>query len=279
MDREKGPVFVFSDSCPCTSPVSRIPADRVLDRLDRLVAVCDYPGAARHLDFWLAEARAVGDLRGEFTVLNEMMGVYRKMDEGAKALDCAEAALALIPVLDIGDTVGAGTAYVNAGTVNEACGRSEKAIACFEEAMRIYDAGLGETDPRRGGLYNNMALSLTGLGRYEEARRYFLKAVDVMRRAPRGTLEEAITLLNLANTAEAELGFEEAEEEITDLLSRAEGLLTSPFPERDAYYAFVCEKCTPTFRYYGWFRTADELTGEAEKIRAAEKAEMREDTP
>ena len=35
---------------------------------------------------------------------------------------------------------------------------------------------------------------------------------------------------------------------------------------RIGYYAFVCEKCTPTFEYYGYFLTAEALKETAEKI-------------
>ena len=37
---------------------------------------------------------------------------------------------------------------------------------------------------------------------------------------------------------------------------------------RDGYYAFVCEKCAPTFDYYGWFAEAEKLNGEAARIYA-----------
>ena len=35
---------------------------------------------------------------------------------------------------------------------------------------------------------------------------------------------------------------------------------------RDGYYAFVCEKCAPTFDYYGYFLIADDLNERAKAI-------------
>ena len=43
-------------------------------------------------------------------------------------------------------------------------------------------------------------------------------------------------------------------------------LLDRPGLPRDAYYAFVCEKCAPVFDYYGFFRTAQALRARAEAI-------------
>ena len=39
---------------------------------------------------------------------------------------------------------------------------------------------------------------------------------------------------------------------------------------RIGYYAFVCEKCAPTFEYYGYFLAAESLRETAERIYAAE---------
>lgn len=245
-----------------------IPVVRMREKLDTYVNRRDYDGAARHLEYWLAEARAAGDGRGEFVVLNEMMGVYRKKGDRDRALQSADAAVALIEVLDNGNTIGAGTAYVNAGTVCDCFGLPEKALSHFEAAKAVYENSLPPEDERLGGLYNNMALALADLGRYEEAFSFYEKALAVMELQPKGKLEQAITYLNMANAAEAMRGFEAAEEEINDYLRTAEALLSDPALPRDGYYAFVCEKCAPTFGYYGWFLTASELRQTSEELYA-----------
>ena len=255
----------FNQSCRC-APEDTIPMDRVRTRLDEYVGRRDYAGAAWHLAYWLAEARALRDTRGEFAVLNERMGVCRKMGDGPGALQSAEEALALLPVLQNEDSIAAGTAYVNAGTVSDCFGDPETAIARFEAARRIYEASLAPEDERLGGLYNNMALALTDLGRYGEAEAFYRKALAVMERQPSGQLERAITWLNLADLAAASLGPEAAEERIAADLRTAEALLADPTPPRNGYYAFVCEKCAPTFSYYGWFGTASELQAVADRI-------------
>ena len=92
--------------------------------------------------------------------------------------------------------------------------------------------------------------------------------MEKMAAVPNGVLEQAITCLNIANAEEAEKGMEAAEPRIFELLDKAYDLLNTPDVTHDGYYAFVCEKCAPTFAYYGYFMDAEELTKRAEAIYA-----------
>ena len=240
---------------------------RVTEKLDEYCNRRDFAGAERHLDYWLAEARQTGDRRAEFLIQNERMGFYRKQDRQDEAISCAMAALGLL------DAVGeqssaAGTGYVNVGTVYENFAMHSEAIPYFEKAREIYERELPPGDSRLAGLYNNMALALAATGRFDEARALFERALEIMEGKPNGPWEQAVTWLNLADAAEAELGYEAAEERIQLCLERAERLLAGSESERDGYYAFVCEKCAPGFDHYGWFACARELRERAERIYA-----------
>ena len=57
-----------------------------------------------------------------------------------------------------------------------------------------------------------------------------------------------------------------AEQHINDCINRARELLDTPGIPHDGYYAFVCEKCAPTFGYYGYFLDEAEYRGRAEQI-------------
>ena len=50
-------------------------------------------------------------------------------------------------------------------------------------------------------------------------------------------------------------------------MEQAEKLLNSEAVPRDAYYAFVCEKCAPVFGHYGYFMQEAELNRRAKGIR------------
>ncbi len=259
--------------CPfCTEqfekepPVHSIPVDRVLGKLDEHLGANHYVEAERHLLYWLEEAKAGHDKRGEFMIRNELMGLYRKRGRKNKALENAKEAIDLIAAMQIEGSIGAGTAYVNAATVYKAFGNPEGAMPLFEKAREIYEKELKEGDGRLGSLYNNMALALADLKRYPEANDYYRRAVEVMGKVENGALEQAITYLNMANAAEAERGLEDAAEDIAEYLDRAEALLETPTVPRNGYYAFVCDKCSSTFGYYGRFLYEQQLKERAKNI-------------
>ena len=248
---------------------------RVMEKLDEYTARKDYAGAERHLEFWLGEARLGNDKRGEFAVRGEQIGFYRKRGEEVKCFACVDEALRLLSELGYENGISGATCYVNCGTACQAFGRYEDAMAFFEKARGIYEEHLGGSDARLGGLYNNMALTLVSQGRFEAARNCYEQALDVMEQVKGGAPERAITLLNLANAAESELGLEGAEDRIEELLDKAEWLLDNCDPREHpelsdhihpGYYAFVLESCAPTFSYYGYFLAAQRFRERAEEI-------------
>ena len=247
------------------SGVKPVPLQRVIEKLDEYTRRRNFGGAKRHIEYWLAEARAVGDKRGEFSLLNERMGFYRKQGRRAKAYESAEAALALIGAVGA-DSIGAGTCYVNCGTVYDNFEEPERALSMFEKAQEIYERELPADDPRLGALYNNMGLACAALGRFGEADTLFRKALGVMEGVP---ADQAITWLNMCDTLAAERGESEAEEPIQRYLESAARCLDDESAPRDGYYAFVCSKCAPGFDHYGWFAYAGELRERAERIYAA----------
>lgn len=262
------PEDYLEPACPlCMNQhaVKRIPLERVAEKLDEYMGRQDFAAARRHLTFWLAEAESHGDKRGVFGVHSEWMGFSRKMGEGEEAIAHAKAALALLP--EVGEnSIAAATVCINAATVYQAFSQPKAALPLFERAQEIYRRELSPTDERVGGLYNNMALTLVSLGRYGEAHELYKKALSIMAQAENGALEQAITYLNMANAVEAEHGLEKAEAKIAQYLDTAAALLDEPSLPRNGYYAFVCEKCAPTFDYYGFFLCANDLKQRARVI-------------
>lgn len=246
--------------------IKPIPQQRIIEKMDEYMSRRDYAGAERHLLYWLEEAQLGGDKRGELLLRNELVGHYRKVGERDKALANGDAALALLRELDFDGTVSAGTTYTNVATACNAFGENKRALALFEKARAVYESSPRTAPELLGGLYNNMALTCAAEGRFDEAFALYEKAMDVMATVPGGALEQAITCLNMADATAARKGMEAAEPEINALLDRAWDLLNDPSAPRDGYYAFVCEKCAPSFSYYGYFLAADELTKRAEGI-------------
>lgn len=260
-------------SCSCEAGVFEnpdrvrpIPKERIVSKMNEYMSRRDYDEAERLLKYWMEEAKLGSDLRGQLFLRNEMIGHYRKRGKREEAFSCIEEALRLLSVLEMENTITAGTTYVNAATACQAFDEAGRAYELFLKAERIYETTDGVSPELLGGLYNNMALTCTALQRFSEARSRYEKAMKVMADVPGGRLEQAITCLNLADLEKAEAGMEQGEQKIFALLDRAAELLEDPEAPKDGYYAFVCEKCAPVFSYYGYFRVAERLSRQAEEI-------------
>jgi len=235
--------------------------DRILGKLDEYLNKNDYASAERHLLYWRGESKQKGELRTELLVENELIGLYRKLGRRDDALDAVTSALDIIEKLGARDQVGSATVYLNCATAYKAFGEAEISLSLFLMAREIYEKELQPNDTRLAGLYNNMGLTLVDLGQFDEAKELYRKAV----RLASGTLDEAITYLNLASAVDTEKGLLDSEEEIGEYLDIAENILEN-YPKRDGYYAFVCEKCASVFGYYGRFLYEKELKERAETI-------------
>lgn len=243
----------------------RMQISRVLARLDSHLSKNDYETARTYLADRLAEADALGDTDARLLLLNESMGLYRKLGRQREAIGFAEAALAAAEEQQDAAPVTAATTRINAATVYKAFGQAARALPLFCAAKDTYERYLPSDDARLGGLYNNMGLALVDEGDFREAERVYALAVDTMKRTRDGAPELAVTYLNMADAAAKEHGIEAAEAEVSRL-SEAAWTLLDAYPHRDGRYAFVCEKCAPVFGYYGYFAYEAELSARARRI-------------
>lgn len=243
-----------------------IPLNRVLEKLDLLLAKKDFLNAEQHLRVWLKEAEAVGDQRGMLSIYNELIGFYRKQNMEAEGITAIGNALQLCVSLELDNTVIGATTKINAATAYKAFGKAEEALPLYQKAKQTYESELSANDDRLGGLYNNMALTLAELKQYHEAEAMYQNALQVMQAQKNGEAEMAITWLNLADLAVAELGLLESENKVNDYLKKAEALLETPSLPKNANTAYVFEKCAPVFGYYGYFWTEKKLLKKAEEI-------------
>lgn len=258
-------------ACPlCDDPykVQSIPQQRIIEKMDEYMSRRDYAGAEKHLLYWLEEAKMDRDLRGELMLRNELIGHYRKVQNKEKAFENIDAALQLLQDLDFEGTISSGTTYVNSATACNAFGDNERSLRLFEKAKAVYESASGVQPALMGGLYNNMALTCAALGKYKEAMALYQQASEAMSRVESGELEQAITCLNMADTLEKMSGMDQNENRIYELLDQAYDMLKESHGADEGYYAFVLEKCAPTFAYFGYFMAAEELEQKAAEIYA-----------
>lgn len=246
--------------------VTRIDAGRMLTKLDEYFSHNDYDGAQRHLRYWLGEAEIGNDKEGELLIRNECMGLYRKIGKKDEAYENLEKAVALLDEIGLEGTEIYGTTLLNAATVLKTFDESEKALDYYKRAEAAYEKRLEKGDRKFAGLYNNMGLALADLKRFDEALNCYEKAKNIMSAISDGKLDEAITYLNMADLYREQYGLGDGAESIAQCVEKAEELINDESTERNGYYAFVCEKCAPSFLYYGYFAFAEELKERAKKI-------------
>ena len=249
-----------------TPEVKSVPQGRIIDKMNEYMSKNDYVGAERHLLYWLNEAILGKDRRGELMIRNELVGHFRKTGNRDGAYENAKAALSLLEQLGFEGDRSAGVTYINIATAYNAFGDNEKSLEIFQKAQEAFEQMATPESDLVGGLYNNMALTLSSLGRYSEALSYYEKALSFMEKVKNGELERAITYLNMADTFVASIGREAAENKVYELLDKAYELLNTDSVPKNGYYAFVCEKCAPSFSYYGYFTAAEEFTRKAKEI-------------
>ena len=250
----KEPACPFDFSMWTGEPEETVPIRRITEKSDDYLSRDDFTAAERHLLYWLRSAEAFRDIRGAFFLHNELIGFYRKTGDEGQAEKEISAALALTEDPRIGkDSTAAATLYVNAATAMKRFGHPERALPYFQRAELIYDRLLPDTDGRKGGLYNNMALALADLSRFDEAEGYFLLAVETMGKVQNGEQEQALSYLNLCDMLAL------SDPRIPEFLDLAEALLNTETLPRDSYYAYNCDKCAPVFEEYGRTEYAAEL--------------------
>ncbi len=245
-----------------SSAKGRIPVKRVIEKADAFFSKDDLAGAKRHLEYWEKEAVVLNDLSGELSVVNELLGLYRKNGDNANALRVIDRALKLVDNLGIADTVSAATVYLNAATTYKACGKFELALPLYEKTLRIYSENLDAYDERFGGFYNNYALALADAKQISEAEKCYLNAIKVMEKAENGKPDLAITYVNLAHLYESI----KSPDKITDCLFTAFNLLSDETNVKNGYYAYVLDKCAPSFKYFGYDKIADDMLKESKEI-------------
>ncbi len=183
-------------------PQGHIPMERIISRLDAMLEEQDYAGAGRLLLYWKAEAEALRDKQGELAIENELVGYYRKQKEKEKGLASVRRALALVEELEQGNMASGATILINCATAYKAFGMTEDAMPLYKLAEQVYMQVLPPGDSLFGALYNNMAVALVDLNRFEEAEAAYHSGLAAMEQIPGAEAEVSILRTNLAQMKE-----------------------------------------------------------------------------
>lgn len=171
--------------------------DKVLDELEQLFTL----GQMNRIEDFLKEQIEIAtkekDGNACLTLLNELIGFYRVTTRFPEALQTIEEIQALLVQMDLQETTGAGTSWLNIATLYRAMGRFQDAAACYKKAEAIYEKQLEPDDYRMAGLYNNYSLYYQETDHYELAVSYQEKALAVICRLPDTLVQQAVSHTNL----------------------------------------------------------------------------------
>lgn len=235
-----------------------------LKELDSYFAKEDLQGAEACALRWLDIARKHNDYAGESMIYNEMTGFYRRTGEKEKAFDAIRKGFETLDAFNA-DWRTRGMFFLNSATTMKAFGEAEKAMGYYDESENWFRGRLKNDDPVWAGFYNNKALALQDMKRYQEAEECFLTAVRLTETNKENALETAISLVNLAH-----LYYEtdNCDERINPLMERALEILDCPDYSGYVKYAFTCRKCAPSFGFFGFFLEEKKLNERADRIYA-----------
>ncbi len=237
------------------APIGRIPVARIIEKLDECYNKNDMIEASRLLFYWQEEAKVLKDLQGELSIVNELLGHLRKINDVEKGLLAIDKALFLIKNLDAENSVSSATIYLNIATTLKAFGKPNEALPLFDKAFSIYSKDLERNKPYLAGFYNNKALTLVDLKEYDGAIECYNLALDNLKFTDRELVDGAITFVNMAHLYNA-LG---NKQKTIDCLFSAFDFLNNEQNENNGYYAYVLSKCAPSFRQFGYDKIADDF--------------------
>ncbi len=254
----------------CTScskePQGYVPIARVIERLDELAAKNDSAGIERVLDYWEKEAKTLGDDRGLLVILSEEVGHYRREGDEGKGISACEQALALLAV-EAEITVADATVYLNIATTMKAFGRAQEALKYYEIARDVYERQLPADDWRLAGYHNNYATALADLGKFDDAREHYMKALAILK-AQDNINEVAITYVNLAKLCDDENAAMGKDDDggADEYIELAYAALMSANALQNGPHASVCMKVADACGYHGYFLYKKELEDRARAI-------------
>ena len=240
-----------------------IPTVRILGKLDELFSRNDLDAVGRLLDYWVKEAKNLGDERGLLEMLNEEIGYFRRTGESEKGIKAVRDAFTLIEKLDAEEHLSSATVYLNGATTMKAFGKAREAMEYYEKARKIYEKNLEPGDYRLAAYHNNISSAYRELGEYENAEKACFSALGILEKCDGYLGERAVTHVNLAHIY---YDNDPCDERVYEHMDKAWEFLSSNEIPHDGNYAFIASKCYPSFGFFGYFECEKSLRELSEKI-------------
>lgn len=165
--------------------------------LDALFREHDKSTLGTYLEDWLVKARDASDQQGIVAVCNELGGYKRAIGELDAAKLLYTEALERLEGMGKKDSVDMATTLINAGDVYVFSREHEAALDCFLQAKVCLEAHGLHSDYRMAALCNNISMSYSALGRFDEAAHALEQAFGIVKGVEDMRAELATTYINL----------------------------------------------------------------------------------
>ena len=241
-----------------------IDINNVLNEYDKIFDRNDVEGARQYLQKWLNEAVQWKDWKSEFTLLNEMLGLYRKLGMKAESIDTISRIKAIMSKQELNNEISTAITWVNIATALRMFGEYNDALDAFKIAQKTYNEKLEPNDIKFASFYNNFALLYTDMNMYEEAEQSYLTAIDIVNNNENTSGYLAMTYANLMCLYEKSKPDEPViinsyQDKIMSIFNQSEML-------QDAYMAFVANSISVVLAELGFTENAILLEEKARKF-------------
>lgn len=245
-------------SCGYKEVHGHIDTQRLLSKLDSIFDQNDLQSAERLLIYWQNEAINLNDKKGELTVLNELIGLYRRTKESQKSQDVINKALQIINELNLDNNISTATIYLNIATNMNSFGMAQNSITYYEKTYKIYKDNINENDKMFASFYNNYAAALANIGDFENAKSTYLKAISILENLPNSKAETAISYINVSYVYEVL----NDKDKINWCIECAINNLISDANIKDGNYYFELSKCIEPLKEHGKIEIANKFQNE-----------------
>lgn len=231
--------------------------NHMLQEVQKYYDCHDMPGAGACMEYWLKQAQNANCWQDELTILNELIGFYRKTGNPEQGLRVMQRADRIISEHALESTEAAGTTWLNIATAYRAFGKVQQSYDYFVKTKQNYLQQMNPFDYRMASLHNNMALLFLDTGYLEKAKEAFELAVEILQTDPESEAELATTYINLLVLIyKMSLPEPKKQLKLRLLIDKTMALLTKYTDLPDSYYAYVCDICAKTIATLGFFGEA-----------------------
>ncbi len=239
--------------------------DQVFAEMNHYFDIHDMEGARDCMEGWVKRFEEENDPGSELTVLNELIGFYRKtlnVKEGFRVIGMAKD---LVYRLDADKDIAGATTFLNSATACRAFGAYDLAEKYFAKTYAIYQKQLEENDYRLASYYNNYALLMVDEKKFDVAEEYLYKAMDILKTFSDSAGEVATTHMTLVylfmkQDPNGSVDNEKSLREIDAVVD----ILENWKLEKDNYYALVCDSCGRSLNALGKTEQGGKLSKLAE---------------